>query len=88
MSLGDQRRSGLTVGTSLSPGVLIPFSADVDTGLDPRYDIRFSKLDLAAEYIERRQSFLANQEAQKLAAQAAADKAAADGDLPAPPPSN
>lgn len=82
--LGVQRRQGLVFGQGLASSVLVPFSSDVDSGLDPRYDLRFSKLDLAAEFMERRQSFLANQEAQKQAAQAAAEKASAVGDLPAP----
>lgn len=81
--LGVQRRQGLVFGQGLASSVLVPFSSDFDSGFDPRYDLRFSKLDLAAEFMERRQSYLANQEAQKQAAQAAAEKAAAAGDLSA-----
>lgn len=84
LSLGEQRRSGLVMGTSLASSVLVSPSDGIDPGLDPRYDLRFSKLDLAAEFMERRQTFLANQEAQKQAAQAATEKAAAVGDLPVP----
>lgn len=82
--LGVQRRSGLVVGTSLASSILVSPSEGVDPGLDPRYDIRFSKLDLAAEFMERRQTYLANQEAQKQAARVAAEKVAAAGDLPVP----
>lgn len=76
--LGVQRRSGVVMGTSLASAILVSPAEGVDPGLDPRFDVRFSKLDIAAEYIERRQSFLANQEAQKLAAQVASEKSAAD----------
>lgn len=86
LSLGEQRRSGLVFGTTLASSLIVPFSDGVDAGLDPRYDIRFSKLDLASEYMARRQSFLANKEAQKLAAQEAS-KPASVGDLPPTAPS-
>lgn len=84
-SLGEQRRSGLVFGTTLASSFIVPMVDGVDAGVDPRYNICFSRLDLASEYMDRRKSFQANQEAQKFAAQTAAEKDAAAGDpsLPA-----
>lgn len=68
--LGQQRRDGLVVGVALSPQLLIDPNKENASFLDPRQDLRMSRLDRAAFFMEARQSRKAAEEA------AAKDKAA------------
>lgn len=54
--LGQQRRDGLVTGVSLGPQLLIPANEETSNFIDPRHDLRMSRLDRAATFMELRQS--------------------------------
>lgn len=54
--LGQQRRDGLVTGVTLGPQLLIPANEESSRFIDPRHDLRMSRLDRAATFMELRQS--------------------------------
>lgn len=66
--LGQQRRDGLVFGVSIAPSILVTPSESSANFIDPRHDIRCSRLDRAAIFMDVRAAKLANDEAIKRAA--------------------
>lgn len=65
--LGQQRRDGLVFGVSIAPSVLVAPSESSANFIDPRHDIRCSRLDRAAIFMDARAAKIANDEAIKQA---------------------
>lgn len=80
--LGRQRRDGLVVGVALSPQLLIDPNEESASFLDPRQDLRMSRLDRAAFFMEARQSRKAAEEAaaREAAEQGASGSTSSDSD--------
>ncbi|UPW40929.1 hypothetical protein [Sigmofec virus UA08Rod_6083] len=54
LTIAEQRRAGLTTGNSAANLILAGYDSDDATSVDPRYDIHYRPLDVAAEYLERK----------------------------------
>lgn len=85
--LGQQRRDGLVFGVSIAPSVLITPTESSASFIDPRHDIRCSRLDRAAIFMDARASKLANDEASTRASSSGSPEASSDpSQLPVSPP--